>query len=755
LPIANGGTGTTSTTFANLTTNVTGTLPVANGGTGVTTSTGTGSVVLSASPTFTGTPLSTTAALNTNTTQIATTAFVQSQIGAIAAGVSSFSAGTTGFTPSTATTGAVTLAGTLATTNGGTGLTSFTSGGVVYASSTSALATGSALTFDGSKLTVTGTIAPAVGAISTPSIRHTTNAATGMWFPTANQLAFSANGAQNLTITPSGISVAGTVGLSIGVAGNNTTTSLNWGTNGTGLYGDATTIASAISGTEVTRLTSTGLGIGTSSPLFKLQSNGTVARKYVTAGTSGSPAEEAGFIYADDTSTPVAGMWFYNAFSSNSATQLSFKTRTSGGTVTEAIRIDASQNVGVGTTSAISKIHVFKSSGNQLQLQSDNTGTSTIDMGGTTTPARGGIRFDDNDGSLNLRTNSTTQVTLSNAGNLGLGVTPSAWGSSYKAIQNLKTSWFGTTSRDLNLGSNVFYDGTNYKYIDSSFASNYIQYQSAHSWYIAPTGTAGNTITFTQAMTLDASGNLLVGVTSGSARLTVSSGEVNLATFASTRASGSYMTLNLGTSGTTLGFIGHAPQAIVGASNNQLGIRAETDLLFATGGSTERVRIDSVGNVLVGGTAARGTTVGTKHLDLFDGTAPAGTLTNGVSLYSSSGDLRFMDSAGNAYSVGYRNIPQSGSSKTASYTLATTDVGEYILLGASGAIVIPDATFAAGDVITIFNNTASTATITCSITTAYIAGTFTDKATMTLAAAGVATVLFITSTLCVVNGNVS
>jgi hypothetical protein len=36
LPIANGGTGTTSTTFANLTTNVTGTLPVANGGTGIT-----------------------------------------------------------------------------------------------------------------------------------------------------------------------------------------------------------------------------------------------------------------------------------------------------------------------------------------------------------------------------------------------------------------------------------------------------------------------------------------------------------------------------------------------------------------------------------------------------------------------------------------------------------------------------------------------------------------------------------------------
>jgi len=53
LAVANGGTGTTSTTFVNLATNVTGTLPVANGGTGVTTKTGTGAVVLGTSPTLT------------------------------------------------------------------------------------------------------------------------------------------------------------------------------------------------------------------------------------------------------------------------------------------------------------------------------------------------------------------------------------------------------------------------------------------------------------------------------------------------------------------------------------------------------------------------------------------------------------------------------------------------------------------------------------------------------------------------------
>lgn len=93
--------------------------------------------------------------------------------------------------------------------------------------------------------------------------------------------------------------------------------------------------------------------------------------------------------------------------------------------------------------------------------------------------------------------------------------------------------------------------------------------------------------------------------------------------------------------------------------------------------------------------------------------------------------------------------------KTSSYTLATGDVGKYVQVGSSGSITIPDATFAEGDIVSIFNNTSGDVTITCSITTAYISGADADEASVTLATRGVATVLFISGTVCVIAGNVS
>jgi hypothetical protein len=104
--------------------------------------------------------------------------------------------------------------------------------------------------------------------------------------------------------------------------------------------------------------------------------------------------------------------------------------------------------------------------------------------------------------------------------------------------------------------------------------------------------------------------------------------------------------------------------------------------------------------------------------------------------------------------IGYKNVPPVGT-QTGSYTLTTGDVGKYVQVGSGGSITIPNSTFSEGDIVSIFNNTSGNITITCSITTAYISGTDTDKSTMTLATRGIATVLFISGTVCVVSGNVS
>jgi hypothetical protein len=130
----------------------------------------------------------------------------------------------------------------------------------------------------------------------------------------------------------------------------------------------------------------------------------------------------------------------------------------------------------------------------------------------------------------------------------------------------------------------------------------------------------------------------------------------------------------------------------------------------------------------------------------------SGTVTFAVPAIAGTNTVTF---PAETMTVGFRNVPQSGSAKTANYDLAVGDVGKFIEVGASGAITIPNATFAAGDIVSIFNNTSGNITVTCTITTAYIAGTDSDKATVTLATRGVATILFLSGTVCVISGNVS
>jgi len=109
-----------------------------------------------------------------------------------------------------------------------------------------------------------------------------------------------------------------------------------------------------------------------------------------------------------------------------------------------------------------------------------------------------------------------------NATGLGLGVTPSAWATNRRPIQIGGLAAAALAMNGTSAVAEMYFNS----YLNASAVNTYAATSYAglfdfnsstaggFAWKIAPSGTAGNAITFTQAMTLDASGNLLVGTTS-------------------------------------------------------------------------------------------------------------------------------------------------------------------------------------------------------------------------------------------------
>ena len=113
------------------------------------------------------------------------------------------------------------------------------------------------------------------------------------------------------------------------------------------------------------------------------------------------------------------------------------------------------------------------------------------------------------------------------SGNLGLGVTPSAWGSIFVATQIGVSGSFllGRTDAisQTQLGSNAFFDGSNWKYFmsGSHTAARYFQNGGEHVFENAIAGTGGNNITWNTRMLITSGGNVGIGTTSPSATLHV------------------------------------------------------------------------------------------------------------------------------------------------------------------------------------------------------------------------------------------
>ena len=139
------------------------------------------------------------------------------------------------------------------------------------------------------------------------------------------------------------------------------------------------------------------------------------------------------------------------------------------------------------------------------------------------------------------------RMRIDSSGNLGLSVTPSGWGSNFKSLQiGSSTGLFNDSSGvGSYLVNNAYFDGSSYKYLNSSYATVYAQFAGQHQWRIASSNTAGSAVTFTNAMTLDNSGNLSVigklGVNGNSVGSHIHSYQIPIA------LNGNYNYINLGT----------------------------------------------------------------------------------------------------------------------------------------------------------------------------------------------------------------
>lgn len=426
------------------------------------------------------------------------------------------------------------------------------------------------------------------------------------------------------------------------------------------------------------------------------------AGSLVFAGASGVYSQDNANLFWDDsnnrlgigTATPSVPLTIGDSTAPTNVTVLNtlISTNTAAG-VSAAFRKSADSTNGVN-------IGLLKSRGTAASPTAVNTGDTAgiltfYGYGGTNyravatingivetytsdTNVSGYLIFSTNSGG----TSATEKMRLDAAGNLGLGVTPSAWGSFYKAIESTAASDFAITSQQ-----NSIEFGRGYYKVNSGFASIATTTQATskyaqdgngvHAWYNAPATTVGGTISFTQAMTLDASGNLGVGATSPTS---LGSGYKSIDVRG---ANGGGLVIGT-TTPTDIGFLyGNTTGLILQAAGSTLPIIFNTN-------SGERMRLDASGKLGIGTTAPVDTltVIGGNIANAISGSG-ANLQMGRLAMYSTALAGAYVTYGGEIRSYSGAGIDVSD---LRFYTANAAPTAERMRLDASGNLAIGDTT---------------------------------------------------------------